>query len=72
MVRITYSTVDYNSDFFEVDRVYSTGVTAVIHKLKTHFARYGIPNKSITDGGPPFDSSAMSGFAGNFGFEHVF
>ena len=58
--------VDYYSDFFEVDRLYSTGATGVIHKLKTHFARYGIPNKLITDGGPPFDSAATSGFAEHY------
>ena len=43
-------TVDYNSDFFEVDRLYFTGAATVILKLKTYFARYGIPNKLITDG----------------------
>ena len=65
-------TVDCYSDFFEVDRLYSTGAAAVLHKLKTHFARYGIPNNLITDGGPPFDSAAMSGFAKHYGFDHEF
>ena len=65
-------TVDYYSDFFEVDRLYSTAATSVIHKLKTHFARYGIPNTVMSDGGPPFDSRAMTAFAEHYGFDHKF
>lgn len=38
-------TVDYFSNFFEVDRMYSTTSDAVIKKLKRHIARYGIPDE---------------------------
>ena len=45
-------TVDYFSDFFEMDEL-STGTSReVIDKLSNHFARYGIPELFITDGGP--------------------
>ena len=38
-------TVDYFSNFFEVDRMYSTTSDAVIKKLKRHIATYGIPDE---------------------------
>ena len=43
-------TVDY-SNFCEVDRLTSTTSSAVVLKLKNHFARYGCPNHLISDYG---------------------
>ena len=37
-------TVDYYSNFWEVDLLPSTESTMVINKLKNHFVRYGIPD----------------------------
>ena len=47
-------TVDYFSNFFEVDRMYSTTSQAVIKKLKAHIARYGIPDEIVSDNGSQF------------------
>ena len=44
-------TVDYYSNFCEVDRLTSTTSSAVVLRLKNHFARYGCPNHLISDYG---------------------
>ena len=44
-------TVDYYSDYWEVDALHSTSTAAVIKRLKPHFARWGIPNEVVTDNG---------------------
>ena len=43
-------TIDYYSNFWEVDRLPNTKASTTILKLKSHFARYGIPDKVISDG----------------------
>ena len=43
----------------------------VILKLKAHFARHGIPDRVVSDNGPPFNSQDFVQFAKTFGFEHV-
>lgn len=63
-------TVDYFSNFWEVDMLASTNTVAVIKKLKAHFARYGIPTILISDNGPQFISKEFSDFAVQFDFEH--
>ena len=48
-------TVDYFSNFWEVDRLNTTTKShAVISKLKAHMARYGIPDILVSDNGPQF------------------
>ena len=42
-------TVDYFSDFFELDHLRSTSSVYVIKKLKGHFARHGIPEQLVID-----------------------
>ena len=49
-------TVDYFSDFLELDHLRSTSSVYVIKKLKGHFARHGIPEQLVTDNGPQFVS----------------
>ena len=49
-------TVDYFSNFWELDRLNSTKSTEVIRKLKAHCARYGSPCKIITDNAQQFVS----------------
>ena len=44
-------TVDYYSNFWEVDNLSSTESISVIRKLKAHFARYGIPDVVMSDNG---------------------
>ena len=46
-------TMYYYSNFIEVDQLSSTSSQAVIKKLKTHVSRYGIPDKVVSDNGPP-------------------
>lgn len=47
-------TADYYSNYFEVDRLSNKQGTEVMHKLKSHFARHGIPDQVVSDNGPPF------------------
>ena len=63
-------TVDYYSNFWEIDRLTSTTSSAVVLKLKNHFAHYGCPNRLISDNGPQFVSSEFRKFANDWDFEH--
>lgn len=63
-------TVDYFSNFFEIDRLHDTTSTAVIRKLKGHFARYGIPETIVSDNGPQFSSAEFLHFSRMWDFEH--
>lgn len=63
-------TVDYFSNFFEIDRLETTSSAAVINKLKQHFARHGIPDKVISDNGPQFSSQQFSNFKHMWEFDH--
>ena len=47
-------TSDYFSDFFELDHLRSKSSVYVIKKLKSNFARHGIPEQLVTDNGPQF------------------
>ena len=64
-------TVDYLSNFWEVDRLPDTKSLTVIHKLKAHFARNGSPNYVVSDGGPQYVSEEFKRFARELDFEHV-
>ena len=64
-------TVDYYSDFWELDAVSDTSSETIIECTKRHFARYGIPEKVITDNGPQFIAQAYEDFAKQWGFHHV-
>ena len=54
-------TVDYFSDYFEIDELHKakTGA-AVIGKLKKSFATHGIPDTFHSDNGPSFNSNEFS------------
>ena len=63
-------TVDYFSDFFELDHLRSTSSVYVIKKLKGHFARHGIPEQLVTDNGPQFVARDFLKFSKEWDFEH--
>ena len=64
-------TVDYFSNFWEVDRLHDLSSRTVIKKLKAHFSRYGIPNILITDNGPQFISEDFIKFKKSWDFDHI-
>ena len=65
-------TVDYYSNYWEVDRLESSTTSkAVIYKLKQHFARHGIPSTVFSDNGPQFDSDKSRRFARDWEFNHI-
>ena len=64
-------TVDYYSNFWEVDHLQKTTSSHVIKKLKQHFARHGIPDTMVSDNGPQFASEEFRNFSNEWEFEHV-
>ena len=61
-------TVDYLSNYFEIDRLPSKKMPDVIYVLKQHFARYGVPSVVFSDGA--FVCQEFRKFADNYEFEH--
>lgn len=64
-------TVDYFSNYWEIDKLNKTLASTVVLKLKSHFARYGCPDQVISDNGPQFTSDTFQKFAGTWEFEHL-
>ncbi|XP_062601076.1 uncharacterized protein K02A2.6-like [Saccostrea cucullata] len=64
-------TVDYFSNFWEIDFLENTKPATVIRKLRNHFARYGIPDIVISDNGPHFSSKEFATFALEYEFQHI-
>ncbi|XP_064107886.1 uncharacterized protein LOC135216447 [Macrobrachium nipponense] len=63
-------TVDYFSNFWEMDHLENTLASTVIRKLRSHFARYGLPCVLISDNGPQFVNENFKQFATDYDFEH--
>ena len=64
-------TVDYLSNFWDVDKLPDTKSSTVIRKLKAHFAGTGSPNYAVSDGGPQYVSEDFKRFAQEWDFVHV-
>ena len=64
-------TVDYYSNFFEVDRLADKRASEVIRHLKNHFARHGLPDVVMSDNGQPFRSAEFKAFAVAWEFNHI-
>ena len=64
-------TADFYSGWFEIDLLSSLTSSMVIAKLKTHFARYGIPDFVHSDNGLQFSSIEFQNFSRQWGFQHV-
>ncbi|KAI8490490.1 hypothetical protein Bbelb_317580 [Branchiostoma belcheri] len=63
-------TVDYYSNYFEIDRCENTRAATVVKKLKAQFARHGIPDVVISDNGPQFTAEEFEKFAREWNFKH--
>lgn len=63
--------IEYYSNLCEVDRLPNTKARATILKLKSHFARYGIPDQVINDNGLQFTSDEFADFSRTWDFEHL-
>ena len=64
-------TTDRYSNFFELDVLVSKTSKEVIAKLKPHFARYGLPDRLITDNGPQFDYNEFQKFRKIISLAHL-
>ena len=64
-------TVDYLSNFFEIDYLSTTTSSTGVKKLKGHMARYGIPDEVASNNGPQYDSGEFQAFAKSFGLKHT-
>ncbi|CAC5364598.1 unnamed protein product [Mytilus coruscus] len=63
-------TVDYYSNYWEVDHLEDTLALTVIRKLRAQFARHGIPDVCFTDNGPQFDCGEFRKFSRLWEFKH--
>ena len=64
-------TMDYYSNFFEVDKLSSQTSREVIDKLKCQMARHGIPDTLRSDNGPQFSSQEFRKFSELYEFDHT-
>ena len=64
-------TVDYYSNFWEIDFLANTSSQSVVNKLKAHFARYGSPVQLVSDNGPQFTSETFRKFTTTWDIEHL-
>lgn len=63
--------IDALSKWAEVDCLRVTTSTALIQRLRTWFARYGIPAEIVTDNGPQFVSEEIKHFFQQNGIRHI-
>lgn len=63
--------VDYFSRFIEVANLTSTTTAHVTEKLKSIFARHGVPETVVTDNGPQFSAIEFAAFARDYDFTHM-
>ena len=59
--------MDYHSRYVEIAHMPTTKSTTVIAKLKSIFARWGIPERSTSDNGPQFTADEFIQFAESYG-----
>lgn len=63
---------DFRSRYPENFDLYSsTSAKAVIERMKSIFARHGIPEVLISDNGPQFSAAEFKDFSLHYGFHHV-
>ena len=49
----------------------SQSTNAVVQRMKTYMARYGIPDVVVTDNGPQFDSNEFKLFEQTWSLQHI-
>ena len=64
-------TVDHYSKWPELAKLDNLSSNNTISYLKSQFARYGVPDKLLSDNGPQYSSSLFAKFARDYGFIHV-
>ncbi|XP_021364173.1 uncharacterized protein K02A2.6-like [Mizuhopecten yessoensis] len=64
-------TVDYFSNYWEIDYLQDTTSKTVIRALRSQFARHGIPDILCSDNGPQFSSDEFRRFSKEWEFDHV-
>jgi transposase InsO family protein len=64
-------TVDYFSNYWELDRLEDTTSTTIIRKLKANFARHGIPTTLVSDNAANLTSEKMRQFTYKWDICHV-
>ena len=62
--------VDYYSRWIDIAFLKTTTSSSVIEHTKSIFAKFGIPEKVVSDNGPQFSSAEFKNFAKSYGFEH--
>lgn len=63
--------MDYYSRFIVMLSLVETTSQAVIQKLKSVFARWGIPEELVSDNGTQFKSAMFDEFKAEYGFKHT-
>lgn len=63
--------VDYYSRWIDIYTLTSLTTASVITKLKSCFARHGIPEVVMSDNGPQFSSTDFKKFAEKWNFSHI-
>lgn len=63
--------LDYHSRYFELEKMSSTTCREVIIRMKAIFTRFGIPEKVVSDNGPPLNEAEFSLFSEEWEFHHV-
>ena len=63
--------IDYYLRLPEITYMSSTTSNAVINKLKDIFARWGVPDKIVSNNGPQFSSDQFRKFSQEYDFKHT-
>ena len=63
--------VDYHSRFFEVAKLPDTKTNTVIIRMKSAFARHGVPSEVISDNDPQYSSKEFEFFTKKWEFKHT-
>ena len=58
-------TVDYCSDYFEIDQLYCITTSALVKNVRNHFARHGMPDELVADNGPNLLSDKLQNLLNN-------